>query len=84
MFGYSNHLFYNTQLSLRDNPLVVRFVSDMTHNTPTLLELAARVVKTNEIPYREEDLPRNLIEYLNSGHRCVNNRCKGKKNYYYT
>lgn len=50
----------------------------MTHNTPSLLELAARVVKTNEIPYRQEDLPRNIIDYLNSGHRCVNNRCKGK------
>jgi hypothetical protein len=65
------------QLSLRDNPLVVRFVSDMTHNPPSLLELAARVVKTIEISYREEDLPRNLIDYLNSGHRCVNSRCKG-------
>ncbi|XP_014208155.1 leucine-rich repeat-containing protein 58 [Copidosoma floridanum] len=66
-----------TELSLRDNPLVVRFVSDMTHNTPSLLELAARVVKTNEIPYREDELPRNLIDYLNSAHRCVNSLCKG-------
>ncbi|KAJ8684437.1 hypothetical protein QAD02_020229 [Eretmocerus hayati] len=66
-----------TELSLRDNPLVVRFVSDMTHDPPKLLELAARVVKANELTYEEENLPRNLIEYLNSGHRCVNPLCKG-------
>ncbi|XP_003699574.1 leucine-rich repeat-containing protein 58 [Megachile rotundata] len=66
-----------TELSLRDNPLVVRFVSDMTHNPPSLLELAARVIKTIDIQYDEESLPRNLVEYLNSGHRCVNPKCKG-------
>ncbi|CAB0038336.1 unnamed protein product [Trichogramma brassicae] len=65
------------ELSLRDNPLVVRFVSDMTHDPPSLKESAARVVKTLEIPYRKEDLPRTLIDYLNSGHRCVNFRCQG-------
>ncbi|XP_012274259.1 leucine-rich repeat-containing protein 58 [Orussus abietinus] len=66
-----------TELSLRDNPLVVRFVSDMTHNPPSLLELAARVVKTNEIHYDKTNVPRNLIDYLNSAHRCVNPKCKG-------
>ena len=49
----------------------------MTHDPPTLLELAARVVKTIEIPYTENDLPITLIEYLNSGHKCVNPRCQG-------
>lgn len=67
------------QLSLRDNPLVVRFVSDMTHNPPSLLELAARVIKTNDIRYDRESIPRNLVEYLNSGHRCVNSKCKGQR-----
>ena len=62
---------------MRDNPLVVRFVSDMTHNPPSLLELAARVIKTADIRYDEESLPKNLVEYLNSGHRCVNPKCKG-------
>lgn len=66
-----------TELSLRDNPLVVRFVSDMTHNPPSLLELAARVIKTIDMRYDEEHIPRNLVEYLNSGHRCVNPKCKG-------
>lgn len=66
------------QLSLRDNPLVVRFVSDMTHNPPSLLELAARVIMTNNIQYDGESIPRNLVEYLNSGHRCVNSKCKGQ------
>ncbi|XP_015436332.1 PREDICTED: leucine-rich repeat-containing protein 58 [Dufourea novaeangliae] len=66
-----------TELSLRDNPLVVRFVSDMTHNPPSLLELAARVIKTSDIQYDGETIPRNLVEYLNSGHCCVNPKCKG-------
>ncbi|XP_076172745.1 leucine-rich repeat-containing protein 58 [Ptiloglossa arizonensis] len=66
-----------TELSLRDNPLVVRFVSDMTHNPPSLLELAARVIKTSDIRYDEESIPRNLVEYLNCGHCCVNPMCKG-------
>lgn len=66
-----------TELSLRDNPLVVRFVSDMTHDPPSLLELAARVVKSCNISYDGEIIPRNLIEYLNSGHRCVNVNCQG-------
>ncbi|KAG7197365.1 hypothetical protein KM043_018472 [Ampulex compressa] len=66
-----------TELSLRDNPLVVRFVSDMTHNPPSLLELAARIIKVNDMQYDEEIVPRNLVEYLNSGHSCVNPKCKG-------
>ncbi|XP_020279548.1 leucine-rich repeat-containing protein 58 [Pseudomyrmex gracilis] len=66
-----------TELSLRDNPLVVRFVSDMTHNPPSLLELAARVVKTSDIRYDDESIPRNLVQYLNSAHHCVNPKCKG-------
>ncbi|XP_077261747.1 leucine-rich repeat-containing protein 58 isoform X2 [Temnothorax americanus] len=66
-----------TELSLRDNPLVVRFVSDMTHNPPSLLELAARIVKTSDIRYDNESIPHNLVQYLNSGHHCVNPKCKG-------
>ncbi|XP_017885320.1 leucine-rich repeat-containing protein 58 isoform X2 [Ceratina calcarata] len=66
-----------TELSLRDNPLVVRFVSDMTHDPPSLSELAARVIKSSDIKYDEESIPRNLVEYLNSSHRCVNPKCKG-------
>ncbi|XP_058447637.1 leucine-rich repeat-containing protein 58 [Malaya genurostris] len=66
-----------TELSLRDNPLVVRFVKDMTLNPPTLLELAARSVKTASIPYGPGDLPRTLIEYLETANCCVNPHCKG-------
>lgn len=66
-----------TELSLRDNPLVVRFVKDMTLNPPTLLELTARVVKTASLPYGSEDLPRALIEYLETANCCVNPNCKG-------
>lgn len=66
------------QLSLRDNPLVVRFVSNMMHNPASLLELAARTIKISEITYQEGDIPVNLVSYLQSGHRCVNPKCKGK------
>jgi len=66
-----------TELSLRNNPLVMRFVEEMVFQPPTLLELAGRTVKTRRVPYMEEDLPRNLFEYLNSAHSCVNPKCKG-------
>lgn len=59
---------------------MVRFVSDMMHDPPLLLELAARVIKTSNIKYDEENIPRNLVEYLNSAHHCVNPKCKGQCN----
>ncbi|XP_074652417.1 leucine-rich repeat-containing protein 58-like [Tubulanus polymorphus] len=65
------------ELSLRNNPLVVRFVRDLPPEMPSLLELAGRIVKTNNIQYTAADLPRNLIDYLKSAQRCVNPRCKG-------
>lgn len=65
------------QLSLRENPLVVRFVSDMTLQPASLLELAARVVKVHDIKVLDGDVPLNVLSYLSSGHRCVNQRCKG-------
>lgn len=66
-----------TELSLRDNPLVVRFVKDMTLNPPTLLELAARSAKVASVPYGPADLPRSMIEYLQTANCCVNPNCKG-------
>jgi len=65
------------ELSLRNNPLVVRFVEEMIFQPPSLLELAGRTVKTRRVPFNEEDIPRNLFEYLNSAHSCVNPKCKG-------
>lgn len=65
------------ELSLRDNPLVVQFVSDMTHNPGSLLELAARSIKLNEISVEPGDIPTDLLSYLDSAHRCVNPKCKG-------
>jgi len=65
------------ELSLRDNPLVVRFVQDLSFDPPSLLELAGRVIKVEKLPYSATDLPRNLTRYLNSACRCVNPNCKG-------
>lgn len=67
------------QLSLRENPLVVRFVTDMSHNPASLLELSARCVKLHNMDVRPGDVPNTLLEYLQSGHRCVNPNCKGKR-----
>ncbi|XP_071441503.1 leucine-rich repeat-containing protein 58 [Hetaerina americana] len=66
-----------SELSLRDNPLVVRFVRDMTHNPPSMLELAARIIKIHSIPYSSEEVPQNVFEYLNGAHYCLNPKCKG-------
>lgn len=65
------------QLSLRDNPLVVRFVRDMTLQPPSLLELAGRTIKLHEIPIREGEVPYTLMKYLCAAQCCVNPKCKG-------
>lgn len=70
-----------SELSLRNNPLVNKFVQDMTYEPPTLLELSGRVVKIEKVKYSKEDLPSNLRKYLKSAQRCVNSKCKG--NYFF-
>ena len=66
------------ELSLRNNPLVVRFVQSMTYDVPSLMELAGRVIKLAHISYNKSDIPACLDQYLNSANKCVNPRCKGK------
>lgn len=66
------------ELSLRENPLVVRFVQDITLNPSSLLELAARTVRSHSIAYGPADIPRQLAEYLQSAHCCVNPKCSGE------
>lgn len=69
-------IFY-FQLSLRENPLVVRFVSEMTYNPASLLELSARIIKMHSVPFSSEDIPITLHNYLRSAHHCVNPNCRG-------
>lgn len=57
---------------------MVRFVTTMTHNPATLLELSARNVKIHGIPVNIGDIPKTLFDYLDCAHRCVNPNCKGK------
>lgn len=71
------------ELSLRNNPLVVRFAQEMAFEPPSLLELAGRTIKLKNISYAEDDLPRNLVMYLNSAQHCVNPKCQGDFRYYY-
>ncbi|XP_061193171.1 leucine-rich repeat-containing protein 58-like [Saccostrea echinata] len=66
-----------SELSLRNNPLVNKFVQDMTYEPPTLLELSGRVIKIEKVKYTKNDLPSNLRKYLASAQRCVNPKCKG-------
>ena len=65
------------ELSLRNNPLVVRFVRDLTYDVPTLKELAGRAVKLHRVAYDDTAIPRCLLEYLNSAKSCLNAKCKG-------
>jgi Leucine-rich repeat (LRR) protein len=66
------------ELSLRNNPLVVRFVRDLTYDVPTLKELAGRTIKLHKLFYDDKSLPKSLIEYLNSAKSCLNPKCQGK------
>lgn len=65
------------ELSLRNNPLVVRFVKDLVCDPPSLLELAGRTIKVEKLKYGHGDIPENLQNYLDSAKRCVNPKCKG-------
>jgi len=65
------------ELSIRDNPLVVQFVREMVFQPSSLVELAARVIKVNSVPYLEWEVPRHLRDLLNCSHNCVNPTCKG-------
>ncbi|KAL4715708.1 hypothetical protein ACJJTC_006287 [Scirpophaga incertulas] len=64
-------------LSLRDNPLVSRFVRDMTLEPPSLLELAGRTIKLHAIPVKLGDIPGTLMNYLSAAQCCVNPKCRG-------
>lgn len=72
------NLVHLEELSLRGNPLVVRFVRDLTYNPPSLQELAGRTVKTRNVPYAPSDLPDSLVRYLSLASNCPNPKCGGK------
>ncbi|XP_047670889.1 leucine-rich repeat-containing protein 58 [Tachysurus fulvidraco] len=65
------------ELSLRGNPLVVRFIKDMTYDPPSLLEMAGRTIKTRNLRYSEQDLPADLVRYLDLASKCPNPKCGG-------
>ncbi|KAM4701700.1 leucine-rich repeat-containing protein 58 [Discoglossus pictus] len=70
-------LVHLQELSLRGNPLVVRFVRDLTYTPPTLLELAGRTIKSRGIPYTPQEVPENLLRYLDLASKCPNPKCGG-------
>jgi Leucine-rich repeat (LRR) protein len=70
------------ELSLRNNPLVKRFARDFVYNVPSLLELSGRVaVKAKHTSHNQNfttaNLPKHLVDYLNSAQCCLNPKCKG-------
>eukprot|EP00092_Neocalanus_flemingeri_P025324 GFUD01027459.1.p1 GENE.GFUD01027459.1~~GFUD01027459.1.p1 ORF type:complete len:396 (+),score=86.26 GFUD01027459.1:54-1190(+) len=71
------HIRSLSELSLRDNPLVMRFIRDMEYQPASLLEMAARSIKAEKIPYNKNDLPRSLQKFLSMSHECVNPSCNG-------
>ncbi|XP_035610897.1 leucine-rich repeat-containing protein 58-like isoform X2 [Oncorhynchus keta] len=70
-------LVHLQELSLRGNPLVVRFIKDMTYDPPSLLELAGRAIKSCNLPYHTNYLPGNLVHYLDLASKCPNPKCTG-------
>jgi len=71
------HINSLCELSLRENPLVMRFIREMEYQPASLLEMAARKVKAENIYYRKDDLPSSLHKYLSMSHECVNPNCNG-------
>jgi Leucine-rich repeat (LRR) protein len=65
------------ELSLRNNPLVSRFVRELDYIVPSLLELSGRVIKMCHVNYSSDQLPTSLAYYLNSAKCCLNPKCKG-------
>lgn len=49
----------------------------MALTPPTLMELAARMVKSTGIEVQPGDVPQTTLEYLNCANCCVNPKCKG-------
>lgn len=70
-------LVHLQELSLRGNPLVVRFIKDMTYDPPSLMELAGRTIKSQNLAFSLCDLPSNLIHYINLASECPNPKCAG-------
>ena len=66
-----------SELSLRGNPLVMRFIREMDFQPSSLLEFAARSIKTQKLEFNKDDLPRSLQKYLENSHECVNPSCNG-------
>ncbi|KAL1022319.1 hypothetical protein UPYG_G00025100 [Umbra pygmaea] len=71
------NLVHLQELSLRGNPLVVRFIRDMMYDPPSLLELAARTIKSQNLLYCPDDLPGNLVHYFSLASKCPNPKCAG-------
>jgi len=62
-------------LSLRGNPLISRFVRDLTYSPSSLVELAGRVVVQSKLD--SSQLPAQLKQRIGSAKCCPNPACAG-------
>ena len=60
---------------LRGNPLIHRFVRELTYSPPTLTELAGRAVINNKLNF--EKAPAGLISRMKTAKCCPNPACGG-------
>lgn len=63
------------ELSLRGNPLINRFVRELTYSPPSLLELAGRSVINSKQDFSRA--PREIISRLQTAKCCPNPKCGG-------
>ena len=65
------------ELSVRNNPLVLRFIKEWPDTVPSLLDISARCVKKNSIPFSKKTIPECLVRYLDEACHCDNPKCNG-------
>ncbi|KAK6325149.1 hypothetical protein J4Q44_G00044910 [Coregonus suidteri] len=70
-------LVHLQELSLHGKPLMICFIKDLTYDPTSLLELAGRTIKSRSMPYHPNDLPGNLVHYLDLASKCPNPKCTG-------
>jgi len=63
------------ELSLRGNPLISRFVRDLTYSPSSLVELAGRQVVASQLDHSK--LPAQLEQRLSTAKCCPNPTCSG-------
>lgn len=81
-------IFYNSNIfKIREFKFWVRklyvfqinraILQDFKENSSPSFTIYMLCFRTNQIPYKPEDLPASLFKYLKQAHECVNPNCEG-------